>query len=88
MENAAAICIRFKAMVNETTYFEELQIVDETKSADEVNERWYEVLERLDELAIEYAKELQADIISSNRCVTSYYFLLNTVHLACMIPRK
>lgn len=32
-------------MVNETIYFEELQkILGETKSADEINDRWNEVL--------------------------------------------
>jgi hypothetical protein len=43
-------------------YFYKLQkIIGETGSADEINERWIEVLKRLDEIAIEYAKELQAE---------------------------
>lgn len=47
-------------MVNEGRYFEELQkVIGDTKSADMINERWNEVLERLDQLSIEYAKELQ-----------------------------
>jgi hypothetical protein len=49
-------------MVNEEEYFSKLQeIIDVTKSADMINERWNEVLERLDQLSIEYAKELQAE---------------------------
>jgi hypothetical protein len=49
-------------MVNEGKYFDELQkILGETRSPDEINERWDEVLNRLDELSIEYAKELRAD---------------------------
>jgi|GEM_PF-2964567 hypothetical protein len=32
-----------------------------TGSADEINERWNEVLNLLDEIAIEYTKELQAE---------------------------
>ena len=49
-------------MVNEVKYFEEMQkIIGDTKSADRVNEHWNEVLERLDELSIEYAKELQTE---------------------------
>jgi hypothetical protein len=36
-------------MVNEEKYFDELQkIIGDTKSVDGVNERWNEVLERLD----------------------------------------
>jgi hypothetical protein len=43
-------------------YFYKLQkIIGETGSADEINERWNEVLNRLDDIAIEYAKELQAE---------------------------
>lgn len=49
-------------MVNEERYFDELQkIIGDTKSAEGINERWKEVLERLDQLSIEYAKELQAE---------------------------
>ena len=49
-------------MVNEEKYFEELQkIIGETKSADRINERWPEVLKRLDELAIEYCNKLQTE---------------------------
>lgn len=49
-------------MVNEEKYFDELQkIIGETKSADMINENWSEVLERLDQLSIEYAKELQEE---------------------------
>lgn len=49
-------------MVNEDKYFEELQkIIDDTKSADEITERWNEVLERLNQLSIEYSRELQAE---------------------------
>jgi hypothetical protein len=49
-------------MVNEEVYFKELQkIIGETKSADMINERWNEVLERLDQLSIEYAKRLQEE---------------------------
>jgi hypothetical protein len=41
-------------MANEEKYFIELQkILGETRSADIINERWNEVLERLDQLAIE-----------------------------------
>ncbi|MPZ08033.1 MAG: hypothetical protein GEU26_16725 [Nitrososphaeraceae archaeon] len=48
-------------MVNEEKYFIELQkILGETRSADIINERWNEVLERFDQLAIEYAREIQA----------------------------
>jgi hypothetical protein len=43
-------------------YFYKLQkIIGETGSADEINERWNEVLNRLDDIAIEYAKELHAE---------------------------
>lgn len=50
-------------MVNEEKYFEELQkIIGETKSANKINERWGEVLNRLDELAIEYCNELQTEV--------------------------
>jgi hypothetical protein len=53
-------CIRY--MVNEQVYFQKLQeIIRETKSADMINERWSEVLEKLDQLSIEYCKELQAE---------------------------
>ncbi len=46
-------------MVDEKKYFDELQkIIGQTKSADRINERWNEVLNRLDELSIEYAREL------------------------------
>jgi hypothetical protein len=49
-------------MVNEVKYFKELQkIIGNTRSADGITERWNEVLERLDQLSIEYAKELQAE---------------------------
>jgi hypothetical protein len=49
-------------MVTEEKYFNELQkIIGDTKSADGINERWNEVLEKLDQLSIEYAKELQAE---------------------------
>jgi hypothetical protein len=49
-------------MINEEEYFNKLQeIIGETNSADMINERWSEVLERLDQLSIEYAKELQKD---------------------------
>jgi len=49
-------------MVNENRYFDELQkIIRDTKSADEINEHWDKVLKRLDNLAIEYDKELQAE---------------------------
>lgn len=49
-------------MVDEQKYFDELQeIIGKTKSADEINERWNEVLSRLDELAVEYARELQSE---------------------------
>ena len=49
-------------MVNEKKYFNELQeIIRRTKSADKINEYWIEVLERLDQLSIEYAKELQEE---------------------------
>lgn len=49
-------------MVNEERYFDELpKIIGDTKSADGINERWNEVLERLDQLSTEYAKELQAE---------------------------
>jgi hypothetical protein len=49
-------------MVHEEEYFNKLQeVIGETKSADMINERWNEVLERLDQLSIEYAKELQAE---------------------------
>ena len=38
-------------MINEQEYFQKLQeIIGETKSADMINERWSEVLERLDQL--------------------------------------
>ena len=37
------------------------KIIGDTKSADGINERWNEVLERLDQLSTEYAKELQAE---------------------------
>ena len=43
-------------------YFYNLQkIIGETGSADEINQRWNEVLNRLDEIAIEYAKESKAE---------------------------
>jgi hypothetical protein len=49
-------------MVNEERYFDELQkIIGDTKSADGINERWNEVLEKLDQLSVEYAKELQVE---------------------------
>jgi hypothetical protein len=49
-------------MVNEQEYFQKLQdIIGETKSADMINERWSEVLQKLDQLSIEYCKELQAE---------------------------
>src|SRR5918992_84007 len=49
-------------MINEQEYFNKLQdIIGETKSADMINERWSEVLEKLDQLSIEYCKELQAE---------------------------
>ena len=49
-------------MANEEKYFIELQkILGESRSADIINERWNEVLERLDQLAIEYAREIQAE---------------------------
>ena len=49
-------------MVNEQEFFKKLQeIIGETKSADMINERWSEVLERLDQLSIEYTKELQKE---------------------------
>jgi hypothetical protein len=41
-------------MVNEREFLKKLQeIIGETKSADMINERWSEVLERLDQLSIE-----------------------------------
>ena len=53
-------------MINEQEYFNKLQeIIGETKSADMINERWSEVLERLDQLSIEYTKELQKETRSS-----------------------
>jgi hypothetical protein len=49
-------------MINEEGYFNKLQeIIGETNSGDMINERWSEVLERLDQLSIEYTKELQKD---------------------------
>lgn len=46
-------------MVDEKKYFDELQkIIGQTKSADMINERWNEVLKRLDELSADYAREL------------------------------
>jgi len=49
-------------MVNQEKYHNELQkIIDDTKSADGINEHWKEVLETLDHLSVEYAKELQAE---------------------------
>ena len=49
-------------MVNEKRIFDDVQkILGETKSPDEINERWSEVLNRLDELSVEYARELQAE---------------------------
>ncbi|MGH9985957.1 MAG: hypothetical protein ACRD8W_18605 [Nitrososphaeraceae archaeon] len=43
-------------------YFYKLQnIIGETSSADEINDRWTEVLNRLDEISVEYAKELQGE---------------------------
>ena len=49
-------------MINEEEYFSKLQeIIGETNSADMINERWPEVLERLDQLSIEYTKELQKE---------------------------
>ena len=53
-------------MINEQEYFNKLQeIIGETKSADMINERWSEVLERLDQLSIEYTKELQKETRSN-----------------------
>jgi hypothetical protein len=50
-------------MVNDKKYFDELQIIiGKTKSADKINERWNEVLNRLDELAIDYAIELGKEV--------------------------
>jgi hypothetical protein len=41
-------------MVNEREFLKKLQeIIGERKSADLINERWSEVLERLDQLSIE-----------------------------------
>ena len=52
----------WEIMVNEEKYFDDLQkIIKDTKSADGISERWNEVLERLDQSSIEYAKELQAE---------------------------
>jgi hypothetical protein len=49
-------------MVNEEEYFNKLEkVIGETKCADMISECWNEVLERLDQLSIEYAKELQAE---------------------------
>jgi beta-glucosidase/6-phospho-beta-glucosidase/beta-galactosidase len=49
-------------MVNQEKYRTELQkIIDNTKSTDSINEHSKEVLETLDHLSIEYAKELQAE---------------------------
>ncbi|HZD36508.1 MAG TPA: hypothetical protein VE130_14990 [Nitrososphaeraceae archaeon] len=49
-------------MVNEEKYFEELQkVIGETKSDNGINARWNEVLQRLDQLSTEYAKEIQAE---------------------------
>ena len=49
-------------MINEEEYFSKLQeIIGETNSADMINERWPEVLERLDQLSLEYTKELQKE---------------------------
>jgi hypothetical protein len=49
-------------MVEEDKYFKELQkIIGDTKSVDGINEYWNEVLERLDQLSIEYSRELQAE---------------------------
>ncbi|MGH9965438.1 MAG: hypothetical protein ACRD5E_11515 [Nitrososphaeraceae archaeon] len=46
----------WEIMVNEEQYFDDLQkVIEDTKSADGINERWNEVLERLDQLSIEYA---------------------------------
>jgi hypothetical protein len=49
-------------MIDEERYSDELQkVIGDTKSADGINERWNEVLERLDQLSTEYAKELQSE---------------------------
>jgi hypothetical protein len=49
-------------MVDEDRYFHELQkIIGKTKSDIGINEHWIEVIERLDQLSTEYAKELQAE---------------------------
>ena len=49
-------------MIDEEWYFNELQkVIKETKSTEGINERWNEVLERLDQLSAEYAKDLQAE---------------------------
>jgi hypothetical protein len=49
-------------MIDEERYFDELQkVIKETKSTDGINERLNEVLERLDQLSTEYAKELQSE---------------------------
>lgn len=52
-----------KDLINEEKYFEELQkkVISETKSDNGINERWNEVLQMLDQLSIEYAKEIQAE---------------------------
>jgi hypothetical protein len=49
-------------MIDEERYFDELQkVIGDTKSVDGIDERWNEVLERLDQLSTEYAKELQSE---------------------------
>lgn len=49
-------------MVNEDKYFDELhKIIGRTKSDCGINEHWMEVIESLDQLSTEYAKELQAE---------------------------
>ena len=49
-------------MVNEDRYFDELQkIIGETGCADVINERWPEVIDRLNKLSIEYCNEIQVE---------------------------
>lgn len=49
--------------MNEEKYFDGLQkILAETNSADRINDRWIDVLKRLDELAVEYCNELQTEV--------------------------
>jgi len=44
-------------MVNEEKYFDELQkIIGDIKSADSINERWNEVLEKLDHAILQMEK--------------------------------